>query len=81
MLNDRPEEDELTALCVGAWRDLSTERPIGMAAGPIPWSACVAWCQHHLLDRESSAIVWAVICRLDRDHFESERSKADLRGA
>lgn len=34
-----PEREAAVAVCLRAWADLSTCRGIGMAAGPIPWTA------------------------------------------
>jgi hypothetical protein len=73
-----PPQDEAMGLCLHAWRDLSTERAIGMGAGPIPESKCREWCGYHGLTRESTAVMWAVICRLERDRFERENSKRRL---
>lgn len=34
-----------------AFNDLSYDRPIGMVAGPIPWSSIIKWCQlNHIHD-------------------------------
>jgi len=60
-------------LVLSAFRDLSTERPIGMAMGPIPESKCREWCIYQGLDRTSTAVVWAVIHRLDNERAERER--------
>jgi hypothetical protein len=73
-----PEQDAAMGMCLNAYRDLGTERAIGMATGPIPWSECRDWCRYHGLDSDSTTIVWAVMCRLERDRFERENSKRNL---
>ena len=79
-LASEPEQDSAMGLCLHAWRDLSTERAIGPGGvGPIPESKCREWARWHGLDRESAFVLWAVICRLDRDRAEREHSRARLR--
>jgi hypothetical protein len=43
MLEDEPTLSTWQSLAFVAWRDLCGERQVGMAAGPIPWRAIVAW--------------------------------------
>ena len=57
------------------WGDLSTERPIGMAVGPVPWSAIVRWCEFHGLDRDATRIILHVVRQLDNEQNEAERAK------
>jgi len=70
-----PAQDDAMGLCMRAWSDLSTCRPVGMTAGPVPWTAAMEWCRWHGLDHDASAMVWAVIRRLDRNRAEAEGSK------
>jgi hypothetical protein len=63
------------ALCLTAWAELSTCRPIGMAVGPIPWTAIIAWARFHGLDREATGVLVTVIRRLDNDRAERDASK------
>ncbi len=77
-----PEQDEAVAYCLQAWRDLATERPLGFSgAGPIPRSKLIEWASYQGFDREVAAVLWIVICRLERDRNERENSAAALRGA
>lgn len=73
-----PGRNYATDLCVHAWNDLNTCRTIGMAAGPIPWTSIVTWCDWHQLDRETSQVVLAVVQKLDADLSEREASKRAL---
>lgn len=70
-----PPRDFAVARCVEAWCDLSTTRGIGMATGPIPWTAIVRWCEFHELDREATMIVVHVIRTLDVDRAEDEQAR------
>lgn len=82
ILDAEPEQDEQVGMCLTAWRDLSTERPIGFGvAGPIPQSKVWAWAERKGLDEETAEILWAVICRLDNDRARRETSKAKLEAA
>lgn len=64
--------------CIAAWHDLGTCRMIGMAVGPIPWTAIVTWCDFHELDRESAMILIHVIRQLDNERAEREASRQAL---
>lgn len=68
-------------LCIRAWNDLSTCRPIGMTTGPIPWTAIASWCEWHedYLDREASMQLIDVIRQLDNDYFERRQREALLK--
>jgi hypothetical protein len=67
-------------LCVHAWHELSTCRGIGMAMGPIPWTAIVTWCEFHSdeLDRDAAVQLIHVIRQLDNDRAEREAAKQAL---
>jgi hypothetical protein len=78
ILDQEPERDYAVATCIGAWFDLSTARAIGMAAGPIPWSAIVQWCQFHQLDREASMILIHVIRQVDNERAEAAEARRKL---
>lgn len=74
-----PEQDGAMSLCLTAWKDLSTVRSLGFSgAGHIPWDVTKAWAEDQGLDRMSRAVLWAVLCRLERDRFEREQSTRDL---
>lgn len=79
MLAAEPELPEAGWICLRIWKDLCTEREMGFGAvGPIRESSCAAKCAREGLDRDAAAVVWAVVCRLDRDVFERVKSTADL---
>jgi len=67
------------AICINAWHELSTCRPIGMAVGAIPVTAILAWCEAEEFDREATRIMKHVIRQLDNDHAEREAA-AHIRG-
>lgn len=75
ILDRQPPHDDGVALCLTAWAELSTCRPIGMAVGPIPWTAIIEWARFHGLDREATGVLVSVIRRLDNDRAEREHSK------
>lgn len=75
ILDGEPEQDDAMGLVMSAFRDLSTERPIGMSMGPIPESKCADWCRRNGLDFAASDLVWTVIRRLDNERADRERSK------
>lgn len=51
------------------WR-LSTERPIGFAAGPIPWSKIQEYGQRAGLDSDMMAVFSDVIQAMDKTYLE-----------
>lgn len=65
-------------ICIDAWRDLGTCRSIGMAAGPIPFTAAIAWANHHDLDREATELLWQVVRFLDGERAEREAAERRL---
>lgn len=50
--------------------DLSSERSIGMAEGPIPWSRVRLWCDEHLITGEQREDVHYHVNRLDTAYLE-----------
>ena len=72
VLNAEPPQDNAMGVVLHAWEDLSTCRPIGMAVGPIPWTAAMEWCDRHDLDEQSARLLWSVIKRLDRDELSRQ---------
>jgi hypothetical protein len=78
-----PPRDTACFMCVRAWFDLGTERSIGMAVGPIPWSRIVQWCRFYGLDRDATGLVIHVVRQLDNDHAAADaatRSKEKATG-
>lgn len=64
-------------LAIRALNDLDTCRPVGMVVGKIPWTAIVAWVEHHAradLDDDARAILIDVIRSVDdAEHAEATR--------
>lgn len=58
---------------IACWRDMETERGIGMDVGPIPWGSVVRWAEVHELDRSETQLLTQVIRKLDAD-FLAERA-------
>ena len=52
-----------------------------MAMGPIPWTAIVAWCEFHELDRDASVALVQVIRQLDHERAEAEAARQRLEAA
>lgn len=65
--------------CIRAWHDLGTCRSIGMAAGPIPWTAIVQWCDFFDLDREQTIVLTDVIRHLDNERAAAEAARQRLK--
>lgn len=80
VLDRQPEHDEAMGVVFNAWNDLSTCRPVGMAEGRIPWTACDRWCERHGMDDDAAQLLWTVIAKLDVEEMERRafeaRSKA-----
>lgn len=72
----QPPQDEAMGVCLSAWDDLSTCRPVGMAEGRIPWTACDRWCERHGLDDAAARLLWAVIKRCDIEELERRAFEA-----
>jgi hypothetical protein len=75
ILDQEPERDVASGVCINAWCDLGTCRAIGMAVGPIPWTAIVTWCEVHGLDRETTGLISTVIRMVDNDRAEAAEAK------
>lgn len=76
VLSMQPPQDDAMGVCLIAWGDLSTERPVGMVEGRIPWSACDRWAVRHGMDDDSARILWTVIKRLDIEEMDRRASAA-----
>lgn len=68
-------ERETDTLYIRAWHDLATCRGFGMAVGPIPFTAVLAWADFYELDRETTALLWDVLRILERKHAEREANR------
>lgn len=66
-------------ICIKAWSELVTCRPIGMTVGAIPVTAVLALCAADGLDREATAIVREVIRIVDNQFLDQQASRQRLR--
>lgn len=62
---------------LSAFNELSTCRPIGMAAGPIPWTAIVAYAQSYGMDEEAEDYLRQMVRALDGVFLDFARGRAD----
>lgn len=53
-----------------AFNELITERPIGMSAGPIPYSSIVMFCNEYNITGYQKVVFSYVIRGLDNKHLE-----------
>lgn len=58
-----------------AFYDLSTCRAVGMATGPIPWTAIVAYADRAGLAGATAAAFVEVIRVMDQGYLEDERAR------
>lgn len=58
-----------------AFTDLSTCRAIGMAEGPIPWTAVQAYCDELLLDGDQREDMFFYIREMDAAYLKHRSSK------
>lgn len=48
-----------------AFNDLSTERPIGMSVGRIPWSRIIAYAERYCLERDVTEAFVDIMMTMD----------------
>lgn len=63
-----------------AFWNLTTDRPIGMAEGPIPWSSMQRYCAQHGVtgfDFDRFIVLMRMMDNAYGEHRESERSKSE----
>lgn len=78
MLAAEPPIDSAMAMCIEAWDDLQSERPLGFGvAGYIPFTAIGDWADREGLDAELFKLLKHVLRRLDRDRATKEAAKAE----
>jgi len=58
-----------------AWVDLDSCRSIGMAVGPIPWTAIEEFCNVNGLDIDEKADMHYFLRKLDGVYLDHQRSK------
>lgn len=73
-----PEMSEVDMFLVRCWGDVGTCRQLGMAVGPIPWTAVAQWCAHYELDRDATQVVIGVVQYLDGRRAEREAAQREL---
>ncbi len=67
-----------------AWLDLGTCRPIGMDAGPIPWTAVNDYALRYGLTTDEMDELWVCVRRLDHErykHANQQRTAAPTKKA
>lgn len=75
---DRPEVLPVAAFYWGAFCMLESERPIGMAVGPIPWSKARDYAREHGIDDpDDLADFWQIVARLDGEASRIRRVRDD----
>lgn len=62
-------------LYLQAFFELNCDRPIGMVAGPIPWTAMAAYAKYHELDTEQSEELFYFLREMDRAYLDFTRPK------
>lgn len=63
-----------------AFVDLSADRDIGMAEGPIPWSAVHLWAERHEIYGDEFERLWHIIHEMDATYME-HRGKEMKKGS
>ena len=62
---------------MGAFWDLSTERPIGMGSGPIPWSALLRYAAYAGLTPGTMLLFRTVIHAMDREYLKWQEAQQE----
>lgn len=60
---------------MAAFADLSTDRAIGMAVGPIPWTAIKAYADEHELAGNARRVFFGCIRAIDRAYLEDAAAR------
>jgi hypothetical protein len=82
LLATEPPRDYAVNQVLRCWADMSTERAIGMAEGPIPWRAIRDWCEFHFGDdRDAAQLMITVIRKLDDDRARAQAAEMTQRQA
>lgn len=75
-LDNRPAIFSGNEWLFDAWIALDSCRSLGMAVGPIPWTACDAYARRHDFDDDGLVLLWAIIHRADTAlRAEAERDR------
>ena len=81
-IQDAPELLPSEVFYMQAFWELSTTRQVGMAPGPIPWTATQKYTEVHGLDNQAAALMHRVVRALDGAYLgyqEKERKKEQER--
>lgn len=74
---NRPELTPLEVFYWTAFRDLGTERQIGMGLGPIPWSSARAYADlNSICDPDDFDNFWTIIGTVDAEYLKSQNEKS-----
>ena len=76
VLSREPPQDDAMGVCLNAWDDLSTCRPVGMVEGRIGWDKARDWCRDRGMDHSATRILWTVIKRCDVEELERRAFEA-----
>ena len=77
----RPEEWAGDDWYMRAFADLSTTRGMGLALGPIPWTAIVAYADRAGLDPECTRALVTIVSAMDRAWLEYHERRAGERAS
>lgn len=75
-----PELDLGTQILCRAYSELSTCRSVGFSMGPIPWTAMLAWAEHHNLEREVTDHLINVLRVVDAETLRRAAARAREQG-
>ena len=76
VLARRPDSDVAVEIAFKAWREVTTERQIGMIVGPIPASAIDRLCDRWGLDRDANEVLKAALLFVDDKLMAKAHAKA-----
>lgn len=71
IINAMPGLDAASQLVVDCWADVFSCRSIGMAIGPIPYTAVMWWADRNGCDRDVTDMLWQAIQIVDADYLKS----------
>jgi hypothetical protein len=78
MLRDEPALTGMLELAMTCWRDLCGERHVGMALGPIPWRAIIAWADRYGVAEDEQLV--ELVQTIDTEWLRDARSRTTAAG-